>query len=156
MNPVRLQTAPTGPGENIELPKYLVNLHDTSPTAIGDVFGVGFPAGNTQVKHPYENCPYIFRIYHKRRRTLEKIRELVSLLESGIEDYDAQLKVLQTERLKYIRLSMTDGFGTEEADSKESWLLHLKQLEDSLRLRLNSIQQAIREAAEDIQKEENA
>ena len=87
---------------------------------------------------------------------MEKIRELVSLLESGIEDYDAQLKVLQTERLKYIRLSMTDGFGTEEGDSKESWLLHLKQLEDSLRLRRSSIQQAIQQAAEDIQKEENA
>ena len=87
---------------------------------------------------------------------MEKIRELISLLESGIEDYDAQMKVLQAERLKYIRLSITNGFGTEEGDSKESWLLHLKQLEDSLRLRQNSIRQAIREAAEDIQKEENA
>ena len=44
MNPVSLpsngwepwlQTAPTGPGENIELPKYLVNLHETSPTRGG-------------------------------------------------------------------------------------------------------------------------
>ena len=87
---------------------------------------------------------------------MEKIRELISLLESGIEDYDTQMKVLQTERLKYIRLSMTNGFGEEEGDSKQSWLLHLKQLEDSLKLRQNSIQQAIREAAEDIQKEENA
>ena len=87
---------------------------------------------------------------------MEKIRELISLLESGIEDYDTQMKVLQTERLKYIRLSMTDGFGEEEGDSKESWLLHLKQLEDSLKLRQNSIQQAVRNAADDIQKEENA
>lgn len=87
---------------------------------------------------------------------MEKIRELISLLESGIEDYDSQMKVLQTERLKYIRLSMTNGFGEEEGDSKQSWLLHLKQLEDSLKLRQNSIQQAIREAADDIQKEENA
>jgi len=87
---------------------------------------------------------------------LEKIRELISLLESGIEDYDAQMKILQTERLKYIRLSMTNGFGEEEGDSKQSWLLHLKQLEDSLKLRQNSIQQAVREAADDIQKEENA
>ncbi len=85
---------------------------------------------------------------------MEKIRELVSLLESGIEDYDAQLKVLQAERLKYIRLSITDGFGSEEGDSKESWLLHLKQLEESLALRRSTIQQAIREAADDIQKEE--
>ena len=87
---------------------------------------------------------------------MEKIRELITLLESGVEDYDAQVKVLQTERLKYIRLAMTDGFGTEENDSKESWLLHLKQLEDSLALRRSTIQQAIKEAAEDIQKEENA
>lgn len=87
---------------------------------------------------------------------MEKIRELISLLESGIEDYDAQMKILQTERLKYIRLSMTNGFGEEEGDSKESWLLHLKQLEDSLKIRQNSIQQAVREAADDIQKEENA
>ncbi|MDE0682392.1 MAG: hypothetical protein OXI63_05700 [Candidatus Poribacteria bacterium] len=87
---------------------------------------------------------------------MEKIRELITLLESGVEDYDAQMKVLQTERLKYIRLSITDGFGTEEGDSKESWLLHLKQLEDSLALRRRTIQQAIVETAEDIQKEENA
>ena len=87
---------------------------------------------------------------------MEKIRELISLLESGVEDYDAQLKVLQTERLKYIRLSMTNGFGAEEGDSKESWLLHLKQLEDSLKLRQSSIRQAIQQTAEDIQKEENA
>ena len=84
---------------------------------------------------------------------MEKIRELVSLLESGIEDYDAQVKVLQSERLKYIRLSITDSFGKEENDSKESWLLHLKQVEDSLRLRRNTIRQAIVETAEDIQKE---
>ncbi len=87
---------------------------------------------------------------------MEKIRELITLLESGVEDYEEQMKILQTERLKYIRLSMTDGFGTEEGDSKESWLLHLKQLEDSLKLRLNSIRQAIVETARDIQKEENA
>ena len=87
---------------------------------------------------------------------MEKIRELITLLESGVEDYDEQMKILQTERLKYIRLSMTDGFGTEEGDSKDSWLLHLKQLEDSLALRLKSIRQAIVETARDIQKEESA
>ena len=87
---------------------------------------------------------------------MEKIRELISLLESGIEDYDAQMKVLQTERLKYIRLSITESFGTEEGDSQQSWLLHLKQLEDTLNLRLKSMRQAIREAADAIQKEENA
>ena len=87
---------------------------------------------------------------------MEKIRELITLLESGVEDYDAQMKVLQTERLKYIRLSITDGFGTDENDSKDSWLLHLKQLEDSLALRRRTIQQAIVETAKDIQKEEKA
>ena len=77
-------------------------------------------------------------------------------MESGIEDYDDQMKVLQTERLKYIRLSISEGFGTEEGDSQQSWLLHLKQLEDSLALRLSSLRQAIREAADVIQKEEGA
>ncbi len=86
---------------------------------------------------------------------MEKIRELITLLESGVEDYDEQMKILQTERLKYIRLSMTEGFGSEEGDSKESWLLHLKQLEDSLALRLKSIRQAIVETARDLQKEES-
>ncbi len=87
---------------------------------------------------------------------MEKIRELITLLESGVEDYDEQMKILQTERLKYIRLAMTDGFGTEEGASKESWLLHLKQLEDSLALRLKSIRQAIVDTARDMQKEESA
>ena len=67
-----------------------------------------------------------------------------------------RVKVLQSERLKYIRLSITNGFGTEEGDSKESWLLHLKQLEDSLALRRRTIRQAVVDTAEDFQKEENA
>ncbi len=85
---------------------------------------------------------------------MEKIRELATLLASGIEDYDAQVKVLQTERLKYIRLAMTDGFGTAEGESKDSWLLHLKGLEDSLKHRRNALRQAILMAGEDIGKEE--
>lgn len=85
---------------------------------------------------------------------MEKIRELATLLASGIEDYDAQVKVLQTERLKYIRLAMTDGFGTEEGESKDSWLLHLKGLEDSLMRRRNALRQAILMAGEDIGKSE--
>ena len=32
---MRLQTAPTGPGENIELPKYFLKLHQTTPTGLG-------------------------------------------------------------------------------------------------------------------------
>ena len=85
---------------------------------------------------------------------MEKIRELATLLESGIEDYDDQLKILQSERLKFIRLSMTDGFGADEGDSKESWLLHLKQLEDSLGLRLKALRQAIQDSAASFPKQE--
>ena len=44
---------------------------------------------------------------------LEKIRELVALLQAGIEEYDDQLKLLQKERLKFLRLSITDEFGVE-------------------------------------------
>ena len=32
---MRFQTAPTGPGENIELPKYFIKLHQTEPTGLG-------------------------------------------------------------------------------------------------------------------------
>ncbi len=85
---------------------------------------------------------------------MEQIRELATLLESGIEDYDEQMKVLQSERLKYLRLSMTNGFGTEEGDSKESWLLHLKQLEDSLGVRLKTLKQAILKSAESFKEPE--
>ena len=85
---------------------------------------------------------------------MEKIRELAALLASGIEDYDEQVKVLQTERLKYIRLAMTDGFGTDEGESKDSWLLHLKQMEDSLTRRRNALRQAILMAADDMRKSE--
>ena len=85
---------------------------------------------------------------------MEKIRELVIMLQTGIEDYEKQLKVLQEERLKYIRLSITNGFGTDENSSKESWLLHLKQLEDTLDVRLGALKQAIKESAADIVSEE--
>ncbi|MCY4404444.1 MAG: hypothetical protein OXD54_17915 [Candidatus Poribacteria bacterium] len=85
---------------------------------------------------------------------MEKIRELATLLESGITDYDDQLKTLQSERLKYIRLTMTDGFGTEEGASKESWLLHLKQVEDSLGLRLKALRQAVQDFADSFPKQE--
>ncbi len=85
---------------------------------------------------------------------MEKMRELAALLASGIEDYDEQVKVLQSERLKYIRLAMTDGFGTDEGESKDSWLLHLKQMEDSLTRRRNALRQAILMAADDMRKSE--
>ena len=32
---VRLQTAPTGPGEDMELPKYFIKLHETALTGPG-------------------------------------------------------------------------------------------------------------------------
>lgn len=85
---------------------------------------------------------------------MEEIRELVTLLESGISEYDDQLKILQSERLKYIRLSMTNGFGEEDGDSKESWLLHLKQLEDSMGLRLRALKQAVVDSALSFQQPE--
>jgi hypothetical protein len=81
---------------------------------------------------------------------MEKIRELASMLQVGIEEYEKQLKVLQEERLKYIRLSRTDGFGASEGDSKDSWLLHLKGLEESLEVRVGALRQVIKEAAADV------
>ena len=85
---------------------------------------------------------------------MEQIRELALLLESGIAEYDEQLKALQAERLKYIRLQMTDGFGTDEGATKDSWLLHLKQLEDSLEIRLKSLMTAIQNSASSFQQSE--
>ena len=81
---------------------------------------------------------------------MEKIRELSSLLKAGIDEYDQQLKMLQQERLKYIRLSVSDSFGKSDGDSKNSWLLHLQQLEESLGIRLVSMREAIRLAAKSL------
>ena len=86
---------------------------------------------------------------------MEKIRELVSLLQVGIEDYEKQLRSLQEERLKYIRLSATNGFGASENDSQESWLIHLKTMEDALEVRINALNKAIKDAATDIIAQEN-
>ncbi len=85
---------------------------------------------------------------------MEQIRELALLLETGIAEYDEQLKALQAERLKYIRLQMTDGFGNEEGASKDSWLLHLKQLEDTLGIRLKSLKKAIQDSASSFEQPE--
>ena len=81
---------------------------------------------------------------------MEKIRELSSLLQAGIDEYDKQLKVLQQERLKYIRLSVSESFGKTDGDSKNSWLLHLQQLEASLDVRLVSMREAVRLAAKSL------
>lgn len=87
-------------------------------------------------------------------KIMEEIRELTTLLESGIQEYEEQLKALQSERLKYIRLSMTGGFGKDEGQSKDSWLLHLKQLEDSLEVRVRALKQAVVELADSFKKVE--
>ena len=85
---------------------------------------------------------------------MEQIRELALLLESGIAEYDEKSKTLQSERLKYIRLQMTDGFGTNEGESKDSWLLHLKQLEDSLEIRFKTLKKAVLDSASSFQQSE--
>lgn len=82
--------------------------------------------------------------------SMEKVRELSSLLLIGISDYDDNLKLLQQERLKFLRLSMSNGFTDDSNNSKESWINHLRQLESSLNVRLKSIQAFIKESARQI------
>ena len=84
---------------------------------------------------------------------MEKIRRLVSLLDSGIDDYEDASATLQEERLKYLRLSITNAFGVDENTSRASWLAHLQSLENSLNSRLNAIRQAIVNAGMDMQPE---
>ena len=86
-------------------------------------------------------------------RFVEKIRRLAFLLRSGIDEYDVAAETLQEERLKYLRLSITDSFGRDENTSKASWLAHLQALENSLSSRLNAIRQAVVNAGVDIQPE---
>ena len=87
---------------------------------------------------------------------MEKIRELSILLRTGIEEYEEQQKVLQQERLKYMRLSLTSGFGNTEDTSQESWLVHLKDMEETLNVRRNTMRQAIKNAAAEIVRHEQA
>jgi hypothetical protein len=87
---------------------------------------------------------------------MEKIRELSILLQTGIEEYEEQQKVLQQERLKYMRLSLTNGFGNTEDTSQESWLVHLKDMEETLNVRRNAMRQAIKNAAAEIVRQEQA
>ena len=82
--------------------------------------------------------------------SIERIRELASLLEAGLEDYDKHVRVLQEERLKFLRLSITNGFGQDENSSREAWLLHLKQLEDALNVKLEAMRRAILETAKEL------
>jgi hypothetical protein len=82
---------------------------------------------------------------------VEKIRRLALLIRAGIEEYDEAVKVLQEERLKYLRLSMTESFGDDENSSRGSWLAHLKALEVAQATRLNALRQAIVNAAVEIQ-----
>jgi hypothetical protein len=87
---------------------------------------------------------------------VEKIRELSILLQTGIDEYEEQLKMLQQERLKYMRLSLTGGFGETEDTSQESWLVHLKDVEETLNLRRNVLREAIKNAAAEIARQEQA
>jgi len=75
------------------------------------------------------------------------------MLQAGIEDYEKQMKLLQEERLKFLRLSITDGFGTTDDTSRESWLLHIKNIEDQLKVRVKAMQKAILNMAAEIQAE---
>ena len=87
---------------------------------------------------------------------MEKIRELSILLNKGIDDYEEQSRTVQHERLKFIRLSLTNSFGQGEDDSKESWMNHLSQLGETLKIRSNVLQQAVKNAADEFIKEEKA
>jgi membrane-associated HD superfamily phosphohydrolase len=87
---------------------------------------------------------------------VEKIRELSILLQTGIEEYEEQQKLLQQERLKYMRLSFTNGFGNTEDTSQESWLVHLKDMEETLNIRRSTMRQAIKNAAAEIVRQEQA
>lgn len=86
--------------------------------------------------------------------TMEKVRELAMILSVGMTDYEENLKLLQQERLKFLRLSLSDGFQNESNNSKESWMNHLKQLEDSLNVRLKAIRAFIKDAARQIEQSE--
>ena len=85
---------------------------------------------------------------------MEKIRELSILLQTGIEEYEEQQKTMQQERLKYMRLSLTDAFGDTEDTSQESWLVHLKDMEETLNVRRNTLREAIKDAAAEIARQE--
>ncbi len=87
---------------------------------------------------------------------MEKIRELANLLQVGIEDYEEQSNLLQQERLKFMKLSLTDDFGDTEGASEDSWLIHLKNIEETLHTRRQAIRQAIRDCAAQIRQEEGA
>jgi len=87
---------------------------------------------------------------------VERIRELANLLEAGIQDYEEQSNLLQQERLRFMKLSLTDNFGDDENSSEDSWLIHMKNIEETLYVRRVSIRQAIKECAEQIRQEEEA
>lgn len=82
---------------------------------------------------------------------MERIKKLATMLQAGIEDYEKQMKILQEERLKFLRLSITDGFGNSNDTSRESWLLHMKNIEDQLKVRVEAMNKAILDVAAEIQ-----
>lgn len=87
---------------------------------------------------------------------MEKIRELANLLDVGIQDYEDQSNMLQQERLKFMKLSLMDNFGDDENSSEDSWLIHLKDIEETLHVRREAIRQAISDCAAQIRQEEEA
>jgi hypothetical protein len=84
---------------------------------------------------------------------MEKIRRLAALLETGIREYDDAVQTLQSERLKYLRLSLTDGFGEDANSSRGSWLSHLRAMEIALNTRLDALRQAVINSAVDLQRD---
>lgn len=82
---------------------------------------------------------------------MERIRKLSTMLQAGIDDYENQMRLLQEERLKFLRLSITDNFIPGDDTSRESWLLHMKNIEDQLTVRVKAMQKAISDAAAEIQ-----
>ena len=58
------ETAPTGPGKNIELPIYFFKLYETAPT------GLGYSAHNSFLKLTLMDRTYVFPIKAPDNRNL--------------------------------------------------------------------------------------
>ncbi len=82
---------------------------------------------------------------------MEKIRQLAKFLQHGIETHDSYVETLIEERMKYMRLAMSNGFEEEGEQSKESWLTHLQALDARIDVHLNAMRQSIANAARSIQ-----
>lgn len=83
-----------------------------------------------------------------------RIRHLAKSLAESLEEYDEQVQHHLREEIKYLHLCLKDAFGTSEHDSKEAWQNYLKQIEDSLTKRVETMNQAVIETAAEIKTEE--